>query len=115
MLIFDIPRMLLFASFVFVLLLHLLSVNYYGPQIHLMQWSKECQAKDLTYYHRVNIPKDIATNNATDLRISPDLKSNNCMQHIMLPNGGVSVYSQILSDETLLYYYAQNNRIASNS
>jgi len=94
----DVPLMVLFGLFVGTTLLHAMALEYYIPQIKLMQWNKKRQVKELTYYNRVCTGEDITTNNTTDLMINEDMNANDCMEHIL--KHGVSLYSGLISNET---------------
>jgi hypothetical protein len=113
--IIDIPLMLIFALYASSVILHTVTVDYYIPQINLMKWSRTRQVKELTYYHRQCRDEDVTTNATEDLVISPEMSSQECMDHML--THGVSIYPNLLSPETAAAaraYILERNTLEEN-
>lgn len=96
--ILDFPLMLLFAAYVSTIILEEVHVQYIMPQVVQMKWGKKRQKEELTYYSRDCSRDDITTNSTKDLLLAKDTKPIACMEHML--HHGVSIYSDILSNET---------------
>uniref|UniRef100_A0A7S4ABW1 Uncharacterized protein n=1 Tax=Pseudo-nitzschia australis TaxID=44445 RepID=A0A7S4ABW1_9STRA len=95
----DFPLFVLFAAFVFSVVVHKLHDDYLHPQLQLMLFKPENrQFTDTTYYHRVCDPDDFTTDSVEDLMIGDDFSTEDSAEHML--THGVSVYPDLLTNET---------------
>eukprot|EP00531_Pseudo-nitzschia_arenysensis_P006588 CAMPEP_0116142726 /NCGR_PEP_ID=MMETSP0329-20121206/15063_1 /TAXON_ID=697910 /ORGANISM="Pseudo-nitzschia arenysensis, Strain B593" /LENGTH=820 /DNA_ID=CAMNT_0003637983 /DNA_START=112 /DNA_END=2575 /DNA_ORIENTATION=- len=90
---------LLFAAFVFVVVLHKLHDDYLHPQLQLMVFQEEGRRyTDTTYYHRVCDHDDLTASSPEELIIQDHHTKADTVDHML--THGASIYPNLLTNET---------------
>jgi hypothetical protein len=106
----DLSLVLLFSSYVILVLLHKTRNELLEPQMKLMEWNKHRMSQELTYYHRVCDHNDLTTLNVQDLLIGDNFTVQDCVHHQMIH--GMSIFPNILNSntsDTLRQYILERN------
>jgi len=97
--VFDGTLAVLFAAFVFSVVLHRLHDDYLHPQLQLMLFQKENRGfTDLTYYDRVCEEDDFTATSPKELMIEDHFSTEDSVEHML--THGVSIYPNLLTNET---------------
>jgi hypothetical protein len=96
---FDLSLLVLFAIFVFTVLLHKVHDDFIYPQLQLMLFERDNrQFTDTTYYHRYCTGDDFTATSHHELMIQDNFSTEDSVQHML--THGASIYPNLLTNET---------------
>lgn len=99
LIVFDGALSVLFALFVFAVVLHKIHDDYLHPQLQLMLFQTENrQYTDNTYYFRTCDPDDFTATSPDELLIEGHFSTEDSVEHML--THGASIYPNLLTNET---------------
>ena len=99
LILFDLSLLVLFAIFVFTVLLHKIHDDFLYPQLQLMFFERDNrQYTDTTYYHRSCTGDDITATSHHELMIQDNFTTEDSVQHML--THGASIYPNLITNET---------------
>jgi len=109
----DLSLVVLFALFIFSVLLHKIHDDFLYPQLQLMYFERDNrQFTDTTYYHRYCTGDDFTATSHLELIIQDNFTTEDSVQHML--THGASIYPDLLTNKTafeLREWISRENKI----